>query len=156
MTHQSGDTPGVIAPPPLITVGLIAGGFILDSFWPVSLPDLALDPLPGILALTAGFLVSAWTVLEFVRHGTNLDPYRPTTAIITTGPFRFSRNPIYLAFALMHAGVGIWTGKLWVVAMLLPAIAIVRYGVIAPEERYLERKFGDAYVAYKNSVRRWL
>ena len=109
MTRQSDDTPGVIAPPPLITVGLIAGGFILDSFWPVSLPDLALDPLPGILALTAGFLVSAWTVLEFVRHGTNPDPYRPTTAIITTGPFRFSRNPIYLAFALMHAGVGIWS-----------------------------------------------
>ena len=156
MTRQSDDTPGVIAPPPLITVGFIAGGFILDSFWPVSLPDLALEPLPGILVLTAGFLVSAWSVLEFVRHGTNPDPYRPTTAIVTTGPFRFSRNPIYLAFALMHAGVGIWTGKLWVVAMLLPAIAIVRCGVIAAEERYLERKFGDAYVAYKNSVRRWL
>ncbi len=158
MTHQSDDTPGVLAPPPLITLGLIAAGLILDSFWTIRLPSLPppLDPLPGIVILVAGFALSAWSVLGFLHHRTHPDPYHPTTTLITSGPFRFSRNPIYVAFLLMHLGVGVWTAKLWVVAALLPAAAVFRYGVIGPEERYLERKFGETYLAYKQSVRRWI
>lgn len=158
MTRQSDDTPGVLAPPPLITLGLIAAGLILDSFWAIRLPSLPppLDPLPGIVILLAGFALSGWSVLEFLHQRTNPDPYHPTTTLITSGPFRFSRNPIYVAFSLMHLGIGVWAGKLWVVATLLPAAAVFTYGVIGPEERYLERKFGETYLAYKRSVRRWI
>ena len=156
MTRQSDDAPGVLAPPPLITLGLIAAGLILDSFWAIPLPPLPLDPLPGIIILLSGFALSAWSVLEFLHHRTNPDPYHPTTTLIKSGPFRFSRNPIYVAFSLMHLGIGVWAGKLWVVATPLPAAAVFRYGVIGPEERYLERKFGETYLAYKPSVRRWI
>ncbi len=76
--------------------------------------------------------------------------------MITSGPFRFSRNPIYLAFALMHVGLAVWSAKAWLLITLLPALAAIRYGVIGPEERYLEQKFGPVYLDYKKSVRRWL
>ena len=119
-------------------------------------PEWWIGHAVGWPLVVGGLLLSAWAIRTMCRASVDPNPYKPTTAVVATGAYAVSRNPIYVAFALMHAGVGIWTGKLWVDAMLLPAIAIVRYGVIAPEERYLERKFGDAYIAYKNSVRRWL
>ena len=156
MSEQTDDKPGILAPPPLIYLGLIGAGVILDSFWAFPLPALTLGPVLGISLLVIGFIVSGWSVIEFVRHRVNPDPYHPTTKIITSGPFRFSRNPIYIAFALMHLGVGVWASNAWIVIMLLPVLGVIRYGVIGPEERYLERKFGETYVAYKQSVRRWI
>ena len=156
MPDRTDDNPGVLAPPPLIYLGLIAAGLIADSFWRFPLPRPPLHPLPGVLLVLAGFVLSGWSVMEFIRHDTHPDPRHPTTAVITSGPFRFSRNPIYVAFGLMHIGIGAWIASAWVVAAVFPALAVIRYGVIAAEERYLERKFGDTYLGYKNSVRRWL
>ena len=93
---------------------------------------------------------------EFRRARTSFDVRKPSTSLITTGPFRFSRNPIYLAMTLLQLGIGIAVDGVWILAALVRALVAMHYGVIVREERYLERKFGDAYRGYKTSVRRWL
>jgi protein-S-isoprenylcysteine O-methyltransferase Ste14 len=135
---------------------MIAAGFLLDSFWTLPLALLPYQNLAGIAVVVLGLGLSARSVIEFVRHGTHPDPHRPTTTIIRSGPFRWSRNPIYLAFAIVHLGLGVWFAKTWVVLTLPLAVAIIRYGVIAPEERYLGQKFGAEYENYLTAVRRWL
>jgi protein-S-isoprenylcysteine O-methyltransferase Ste14 len=90
------------------------------------------------------------------RAGTNVDPYEPATAIVTGGPYRFTRNPIYVGFTLVYVGISAFTNAL-APLMLLPAVfAVMRRGVIEREERYLERKFGGEYLEYKGRVRRWI
>ena len=90
------------------------------------------------------------------RAGTNVDPREPSTAIVTDGPYRFTRNPLYLSMALIYAGIACRANAL-PAAMLLPGVlAVVQKGVIEREERYLERKFGGEYIRYKGRVRRWI
>ena len=90
------------------------------------------------------------------QAGTNVDPYRPATAIVTGGPYRFTRNPIYVGFTLMYVGIFALANALLPI-LLLPAVQqLMRRGVIEREERYLERKFGDEYLQYKERVRRWI
>lgn len=156
LRDPSRDTPNVIAPPPLIYLGMIAAGFVLDSFWRFPLTLFPLQNLAGIAVVILGLGLSARSIIEFVRYGTHPDPRRPTTALIRSGPFHWSRNPIYVAFAIVHTGVGIWFGTSWVLLTLPLAVAIIRFGVIAPEERYLTEKFGDEYRAYQATVRRWI
>jgi protein-S-isoprenylcysteine O-methyltransferase Ste14 len=81
---------------------------------------------------------------------------KPTTVIVRTGPYRLSRNPIYLAFSLFQLGIAIWANSLWLVATLVGAVALIHYLVIPREEQHLERRFGTEYLDYKRSVRRWL
>lgn len=156
MEQNPADNPGVIAPPPLIYLGGIALGIIADSFWPIQIPMIPGQRWIAGLAGAVGFVLSGWSVLEFIRHGTHPDPRHPTTTLITRGPYRFSRNPIYVAFTLMHLGVGFWSGKAWILAGLLPALLLIHFGVVRREERYLERKFGEPFEAYRQQVRRWL
>lgn len=104
MNDPPRDAPDVIAPPPLIYLGMIAAGFLLDSFWTLRLALVPYQNLAGIAVVVLGLGLSARSVIEFVRHGTHPDPRRPTTALIRSGPFRWSRNPIYLAFAIVHLG----------------------------------------------------
>lgn len=150
------DHPNVIAPPPLIFLGMVAAGIIGDSYLPLNFGSPTLRLVLGVLVSAGGLALSARSVLELVRYKTHPDPRRPTTYLVTSGPYRRSRNPIYVAFGLMHVGAGIWTGKLWVLLGVIPALLIVRYGVIGPEERYLQRTFAERYEAYRQSVRRWL
>ncbi|MGQ0571473.1 MAG: methyltransferase family protein [Armatimonadota bacterium] len=109
----------------------------------------------GILlgALGLGFMAAA---LRAFRHaGTNVETDRPATALVTAGPYRSSRNPIYLSLTFIYAAIGIAANSLWTLVLLVPLLAIMHYGVILREERYLERKFGEAYRRYTSSVRRW-
>ena len=150
------DTPGLIARPPLIYLGSILVGLALHWLRPVAVvPEAWAAPLgaPLILAAVVVFLLS---VRAFRRAGTPIQSVRPTTQLVQTGPYWFSRNPIYLAFTLLHLGVGFWVNSGWLLGTLLLTLVLMSYGVIAREERYLERKFGDEYVRYKTAVRRWL
>jgi len=156
MTTQPRDNAGVIAPPPLIYLGGVAVGIIADSFLPVPRILFPGQAWFGGLLTAAGFVLSIWSVLEFVRHGTHPDPRHPTTVLITVGPYRFSRNPIYLAFTLMYLGVASWLGKFWILTGVVPALLLTHFGVVRREERYLSGKFGGAYEAYRQRVRRWL
>ena len=90
------------------------------------------------------------------RAGTNVDPYEPATAVVTGGPYRFTRNPMYVGFTLMYAGISALFNALPPVLLLPVVQQLMRRGVIEREERYLERKFGDEYLQYKEKVRRWI
>ena len=141
--------------PPLIYLASIATGLALHWAWPRPLmADVPARPLGGALVL-ASLLLLGFSVQRFRAAGTPVPARKPTTAIVRTGPYQFSRNPIYLAFSLLQLGIAIWVGSWWLVATLAAAIAIIHYVVVPKEERYLEARFGAEYRDYQASVRRW-
>ena len=142
--------------PPLVYFGSIGVGGLVHFFWPVRwLPASAGTPVGVALVLVAGAVfISA--VRAFRKAGTPVPGNRPTTIIVRSGPYRFSRNPIYLAFALFQAGLAAWVNSLGLLLALLPALAIMMRVVIPREERYLEARFPTEYLPYKREVRRWL
>ena len=145
-----------IARPPLVYLVSIALGVILQVARPISLVPRGVGPRVGVplVLLAIGLFVSA--VRTFQAAGTPVPGNRPTTAIVRTGPYRFSRNPIYLAFSLLQLGLARWVNSLWLVVTLLAAMAVMAFVVIPKEERYLEARFPSEYSSYKASVRRWL
>ncbi len=155
---SDGGTPGVIAPPPLLFLGGLAIGAALDfglARLPTGLSDWSQLGAGAVLAAAAAGLAVA-AIRRFRRAGTAVEPWRPSTALVTGGVYRFTRNPIYLGLALLYAGSALAPNS-GVALVLLPAVlALVQIGVIRREERYLERKFGDDYRRYRASVRRWI
>lgn len=150
------DNPGVIAPPPLIFLGFLLLGLVLDALWPLAiLPDVT-QYLLGIVLFGLGIGLSVTCIAHLRRLGTDFRTHKPASTLVTDGPYRVSRNPIYIALSLVHIGIAVAVDSPWMLAMLIPALAVVRIGVIAREERYLEAKFGDDYRRYRASVRRWL
>ncbi len=110
----------------------------------------------GIGVVLLALLLFWVSVREFRAAGTSVRGNQPTNAIVSSGPYRFSRNPIYVSFSLLQLGIALWVHSLWVVLTLLGSLTLMTLVVIAREERYLEGKFGPAYLDYKASVRRWL
>lgn len=150
------DTAGVIAPPPLIYLGALGIGFALDAaIGTGSLPTTVAVPLGVVPILTGAGLMGSF-VRAFRRARTPVDPYTPSKAIVTDGPYRLTRNPGYLGMALVYAGIAIVSNAPWALAPLPVAIAIIDRGVIVREERYLEQKFAAPYLDYKRRVRRWI
>jgi protein-S-isoprenylcysteine O-methyltransferase Ste14 len=150
------ETAHVIAPPPLIYLGALGIGFGLDAAIDTgSLSPTVAAPV-GAAAIIAGTGLLGSFVRAFGRARTPIDPYTPSEAIVTEGPYRLTRNPAYLGMALTYAGIALIANAPWALVPLPVAIAVIDRGVIAREERYLERKFGTAYLTYKRRVRRWL
>jgi protein-S-isoprenylcysteine O-methyltransferase Ste14 len=142
--------------PPLIYGAAIAIGLACQWMWPRPVRSGGgLDLLGGGLFAVALVLLAA-SVRRFWAAGTPVPARKPTTAIVRTGPYRFSRNPIYLAFSLLQLGIAVWFNSWWLVATLAAAIALVHYVVIPREEQYLEARFGAEYRDYKGAVRRWM
>lgn len=155
-SERRGDTAGVIAPPPLIYLGALGIGFGLDAtIGTGSLPWTLRGPVGAASIIAGGGLLASF-LSAFRRAETPVDPYMPSEAIVTDGPYRLTRNPAYLGMALMYAGIAIVANASWALAPLPVAIAVIDRGVIAREERYLDRKFGRPYVDYKQRVRRWI
>jgi protein-S-isoprenylcysteine O-methyltransferase Ste14 len=154
------DTPGVIAPPPLIFLGFLIVGFALDALLPLPLPPTGIDSklswTVGAVLILMGLLTITLGIRNFTRAGTPVPTRDPTRALVTTGIHARSRNPIYVAMFLIYVGAGLLANTAWIFVLLVPLALIIRYGVVAREEVYLARKFGDAYRAYKSRVRRWL
>jgi protein-S-isoprenylcysteine O-methyltransferase Ste14 len=142
--------------PPFIYLGSIALGLVLHLLWPVRLvPPSVGTPVGAIVTVLAiALFVSAVRTLR--AAGTPIPGNRPTTTIVRTGPYRFSRNPIYLAFSLLQLGLSLWVNSLALLITLIPAVALMWLVVIPKEERYLEARFPLEYSPYKASVRRWL
>ncbi len=136
------DAPGVIARPPFIYLGFLALGLGLDWLWPYPLLPEAVQYALGGALCALGLGVALASIRRFKAAGTNLDPLKPATAILTEGPYRWSRNPIYIGLTAAYAGVGIAVDAPWVWILLLPTLVVMHFGVIAREERDLERKFG--------------
>jgi protein-S-isoprenylcysteine O-methyltransferase Ste14 len=154
---RKGEVPNLgVFRPPLIYLASIVVGLAFQWMWPRPLlSGVALGPL-GVALVVVSILVLGASVRRFRAAGTPVPARKPTTTIVRTGPYRFSRNPIYLGFSLLHLGIAMWVNSWWLVATLAAAVAIIHYVVIPEEERYLEAKFGTAYLDYKVSVRRWL
>jgi protein-S-isoprenylcysteine O-methyltransferase Ste14 len=150
------DTAGVVAPPPLIYLTGLALGFGLELLLPgSSVPD-AVQWIGGGLLAALGLVLLASFNTAFTRKGTAVEPWKPTTAIVSTGPYRVTRNPAYLGMTLLYIGIALLADALWVLAPLPVVLAVIDRAVIAREERYLERKFGREYLDYKAGVRRWV
>jgi protein-S-isoprenylcysteine O-methyltransferase Ste14 len=142
--------------PPLIYGASIAIGLALHRLWPRPvLSSAALGPLGSVLVI-ASLVLFGGSVRRFRAAGTPVPARKPTTAIVRAGPYRYSRNPIYLAFSLLQLGIAVLVDSWWLVATLAAAIALIHYVVIPGEEQYLEARFGAEYRDYKASVRRWL
>jgi protein-S-isoprenylcysteine O-methyltransferase Ste14 len=151
-----GDTAGVIAPPPLIYLGALGLGFGLDAaIGTGSLPFTVAAPLGAASIITGTGLLRSF-LSAFRRAQTPVDPYTPSEAIVTDGPYRLTRNPAYLGMGLTYAGIAIVARAPWALVPLPVAIAVIDRGVIVREERYLERRFGKPYLDYKRRVRRWI
>src|SRR3990172_9020428 len=145
-----------VARPPLVYLGSIALGVVLHFAWPLSLLPRGVSPRFGAAVVLFAIGLFLFAVRTFRAAGTPVPGNRPTMTIVRTGPYRFSRNPIYLAFSLLHLGIALWTNGAWLLATLAVTLLVMSYGVIAREERYLAGRFGEEYLAYKASVRRWL
>lgn len=153
------DKPGVIAPPPLIALAALAAGLALDWLWPVNLLRDALG-FPGRLALgclcmAAGLGLAIVAERTFHRLGTNAAPWRPALRLAATGPYAYTRNPMYIGLGLFLVGLAVALASAWTLAMLVPAALALHYGVVKREERYLEAKFGDDYRTFKAGVPRY-
>ena len=101
-------------------------------------------------------MLSAWSLRTMFRAGEDPDPYAPTGRTVTSGPYAYSRNPVYLSFNPVHVGIAFVVNTVWPIVLLPVGIALLHYGVIAREESYLERVLGEEYREYKARVRRWV
>jgi protein-S-isoprenylcysteine O-methyltransferase Ste14 len=152
------DMAGVIALPPLIFLSFLAAATVLEAIMPlpVLLAHSLARYLVGAVLAAGGFVMIAIGTRLFAAAGTNIPPTLPTTALVVDGIYGRTRNPLYLGTTLVYLGLGIAAGSLWAIGLVVPLLWVINVGVVKREERYLERKFGDAYRAYKARVRRWI
>lgn len=153
-TKGGGPLPGLLRPP-IIFLGAIVVGVVLNWTWPLPIIPPAIRPFGPVLVLCAA-LVFFLSLREFRRAGTSVRGSERSTAIVRTGPYRFTRNPIYVSFALLLIGLSCWLSNWWLLVTLVPAVALMALIVIPREERFLEHNFPEQYPQYKTSVRRWL
>ena len=160
MTHevqtQLPDHAGVAFHPPVLLLLALLLGIVMRWLTPLRfLPEEATVPL-GPLVVAASFGWFIWAVVTMRRAGASIPTSEPTEAIVVRGPYGWSRNPIYLSMVTLHVGIGIWANSGWFLALAAVSAGLLWWGVIFREERYLEQKFGTAYVEYKVRVRRWV
>jgi protein-S-isoprenylcysteine O-methyltransferase Ste14 len=156
-TASAGDNPGVIVRPPILYLGALIALVVLRWVWPAPIlasASLALNAgiALGVVALALGL----WAVVTMRSAGTNVDPNKESTAIVTAGPFRYTRNPIYVGFDLLFIGFTLALNSWWGAVLLVPLLVVMHVGVIRREERYLEQKFGGDYLRYKYDVARYV
>jgi protein-S-isoprenylcysteine O-methyltransferase Ste14 len=150
------DSPGVHVPPPFFFVAAIGGGLLLQRAVPLPIASGAWRVIATyvLVGCFVALLASAFT--SFWRRRTTIIPNRPANALVVAGPYRFTRNPMYVAMTLLTTAVGLWMNTWWILILLVPALAAIDRYVIAREEAYLRRRFGADYDAYTKRVRRWL
>lgn len=152
-------TASVIVRPPLLFLACLLLGLALDRVLPLppDLPGTALmRGMAGGGLILIGVAIFAAGVGNFSRSATPVPSNQPVRTLVTTGVHGWSRNPIYVGMFLVYAGIGVAALSAWMLVLVLPLAIVLRYGVVAREEAYLERRFGDAYRDYKARVRRWL
>ncbi len=152
----STDRSGVVLPPPLIYVAFFLAGMGLERYVTLARLPVGTGRVLGALFGFACLMLTTWSIRRFWASGTSIVPIRPTTALVIDGPYRFTRNPMYLGLLLLYAGVASWFGLLWPLLLAPALVWVMGANVIGREERYLERKFGDKYRGYQAQVRRWL
>jgi protein-S-isoprenylcysteine O-methyltransferase Ste14 len=147
--------PGVHFPPPLLFVAGFTLGWLLGRLWPLGSGNAVLEAVGAIVA-GAGLALAAWAMSTFLLAGTPIMPNRPATTLVTHGPYRYSRNPMYTSLTLLYAGLALATATWWALVLLPGVLYVLHLAVIAREERYLTEAFGGAYREYAQRVRRWM
>jgi protein-S-isoprenylcysteine O-methyltransferase Ste14 len=154
------DSPNIRLLPPLVFAAAFGLGAAADRLapWPIEAAPAALAAVrrTGVVMAAAGIALDVWSVALFRRAGTSPLPYRPASVFVARGPYRFSRNPMYLGMTLLLAGLGLWLASAWIALSALAGAAVIHLYAIPREERYLERAFGESYLDYRRRVRRWL
>ena len=150
------DHAGVRVPPPLIYVVLFGFGLLLHQIAPLTIPPMIPARIAALIFLGGGVLLAIWSNLLFRRAHTSLVPIKPTTALVVTGPYRLTRNPMYLGLLCVYIAVALWLGLVWALILVPLVVLAVQRLAIAKEERYLAQKFGNTYRQYRAHVRRWI
>jgi len=148
--------PGVRLHPPVIYAISILSGIVLNNLWPLVMPFGLNGRLYGGCVIAAAIFIAGWSLFEFHRASTDVRPDRPDSELITTGPYRYTRNPLYIVLSLVQLTVAIWLNNLWVLLLLPLSVMVITSYAISREEHYLEKLFGQEYLDYKTRVRRWI
>src|ERR1041384_1978765 len=150
------DNSSVRVPPPLVYFAAIAVGYWLRGRLALPFVPTALAQPLGAALLVLGVVLAIAGAVTFQRAGTSPNPTKPSTTVVMHGVYRFTRNPMYLGMTILLIGGAVWLNTAWILILLVPALAVMRWHVIAREEAYLEEKFGEPFRDYKRRVRRWL
>ena len=155
--QRSSDVPDIIVLPPVLVGGtLLVGVLIHYAIWTVVLLPTVLARVLGVVVFISAGVLAHFAQLAMKRVGTSVLPTQPTLALATDGPYRFSRNPLYIAAIGVYLGVTLWVNGLAPLLLMLPMTWLLHWGIVLREERYLEARFGDAYRSYQTTVRRWV
>ena len=142
--------------PPVVYLTPFALMWALQQWRPWTIPGAAATNLAGLALIASGIFLMLWSFVTLTRANTTVIPWQQVSAIVATGPFRFSRNPIYLADAITYLGGSLAIHSWWPLLVVPGIVLVMRRKVIDREERYLTEHFGDAYREYQLRVRRWL
>ncbi|HLL39321.1 MAG TPA: isoprenylcysteine carboxylmethyltransferase family protein [Rubrobacteraceae bacterium] len=156
MSSDDQDKAGIVAPPPLIYLGALVFGLLLNRRFPATFLPSRITRTLGWPLLSGGVLLLGWFEWALRHAGTPASPYKPVSHVVTDGPFQYTRNPGYLSMTVIYTGIASLANALWAILLLPVALLVIQRGVIEREERYLERKFGEEYLRYKAQVRRWI
>ena len=156
MQDKNPDHPRIIARPPFIYFAFIIIGAVLNRWWPMKMKLGGLSLPLGWGFIAVGLSLMTWGVLVMKKANTPVDPHETPTALVVRGPFRFSRNPLYISLTLIYIGIAVLLRDGWIFCLLIPLLMAMYYGVILREEEYLEKNFEEEYWKYKRTVRRWI
>ena len=156
METESQEHAGRIAPPAFVYLIALAIGLLVHWLYSVQVLPTPFTIGIGLLLVVTSAPIAISEVREYSKAKTTFFFSEPSSALITIGPYRFSRNPGYVSLTMLYAAIGFFVNSLWVLLMVVPAVTVVHFGVIKREERYLEARFGDEYREYKETVRRWV
>ena len=156
MEPETNEHPKVITQAEYILIIFILLGFIVNFFLPIRiLPKIVHIPL-GVVSLIIGIRFLILSVDRFQKAKTPISPYKPVKSLVMKGPYKRSRHPMYFGRILLQIGIGFLFGNIWIVLLVIPTILIIWYGVIIPEEKYLEQRFGEKYQSYRDATRCWI
>ena len=156
MPNDPPDNPGILVPPPLIYLLPLLSGLWLDRRVRVTFLPRGVARIIGWPLVGGAVALSGWSVQTLRSADTTTRPDKPASRVVRHGPFGYSRNPIYVSFAMLYLGIAVLRNALWAVLLLPLALYVIQREVIGREERYLERTFGEEYLDYKAKVRRWV
>lgn len=156
MSLRQHEGPGLPVHPPVLYLAVLFVGIGLHYLWPIAPVPGPWGSIVGVLLIVLGTAIMPPVLARFRRAGTPFDPHKPASALITDGPYRYSRNPAYVALTLWYLGLGLLLNNGWVLLLVLPLLLVMDRCAIRREEQHLEAKFGEEYQRYQSTVRRWL